>query len=112
MNLTGIIVIFAVAALAAFALRRSGGVSCCSGRHENDPAGPDSPDSGDTERDPVCGMQVHVVPETPVAEHQGQVYHFCSHECRRRFLADPAAFAVAPGTPTCPAGRCSHGCCG
>lgn len=112
MNLIGIIVIFAVAALAFFALRKGGG-GCCGGHHGRGHSGKDtsgSPDAGDTERDPVCGMQVRITPETPVAEHQGHIYHFCSHGCRERFLADPAAFSG--GSAGTSAGHAGHGCCG
>jgi protein SCO1/2 len=43
--------------------------------------------------DPVCGMQVHVGPDTPHATHMGSKEYFCSEHCRDRFLASPGAFA-------------------
>ena len=42
--------------------------------------------------DPVCGMTVAVVPETPSAEHAGVTYWFCCPGCRGRFVRDPERF--------------------
>jgi protein SCO1 len=42
--------------------------------------------------DPVCGMDVHVAPGTPEAEHAGKTFHFCSEVCRERFVANPETF--------------------
>jgi protein SCO1 len=39
--------------------------------------------------DPVCGMQVHVGPETPSARAGDRTWYFCSDSCRDRFRADP-----------------------
>ncbi len=45
-----------------------------------------------TVKDPVCGMDID--PETAAAttEYEGQTYHFCSHDCHERFLADPESY--------------------
>ncbi|MGE5249792.1 MAG: YHS domain-containing protein [Bacteroidota bacterium] len=45
-----------------------------------------------TYRDPVCGMQV--TPETAGAhtEYDGQIYYFCSDECRESFEMDPERY--------------------
>ena len=45
-------------------------------------------------RDPVCGM--FVSPEISLTlEHSGQVHHFCSAECRERFVSSlPRAASV------------------
>lgn len=52
-------------------------------------------------KDPVCGMDVDPTALGPQAEHDGQVFHFCSDHCRGRFVADPGAYretqtSVAP----------------
>ncbi len=42
--------------------------------------------------DPVCGMRMQA--DSPYrAEHQGQVYYFCSAGCREKFLKSPQAYA-------------------
>ena len=63
--------------------------------------------------DPVCGMTVDPAKTPHHAEHQGQVFHFCSAGCRTKFLVDPGRYlnseAVAAPPPaaagtiyTCP----------
>ena len=42
-------------------------------------------------RDPVCGMTV-LPDKAKSSVHDGDVYYFCSSECRERFEAAPAAF--------------------
>lgn len=42
--------------------------------------------------DPVCGMTVAVVPDTPSSEHAGVTYWFCCPGCRGRFVRDPERF--------------------
>ena len=51
-------------------------------------------------RDPVCGMTVEN--ENISARHAGQVFHFCSHKCHDKFVADPARY-LAPVPATAPA---------
>jgi YHS domain-containing protein len=41
--------------------------------------------------DPVCRMAVNR-DQGITATHSGVSHHFCSYECRNRFLEDPAAF--------------------
>jgi len=64
--------------------------------------------------DPVCGMQVDPATTPHHAQHAGKEYHFCSGQCRERFVAAPeqylrpapqesTAAVSAPGTIyTCP----------
>ncbi len=40
--------------------------------------------------DPVCGMSVHVLPDTPHAVVDGTEHWFCNPGCRDRFVADHA----------------------
>ncbi|MEO1169851.1 MAG: heavy metal translocating P-type ATPase [Pseudomonadota bacterium] len=39
--------------------------------------------------DPVCGMTVDPESTDHHAEHEGEVFHFCSAGCRDKFVADP-----------------------
>ena len=41
--------------------------------------------------DPVCGMTVQTA-GAKSAVHDGQVYYFCSQDCRQKFEAAPAAY--------------------
>ncbi|HEY8874922.1 MAG TPA: heavy metal-binding domain-containing protein, partial [Stellaceae bacterium] len=66
-------------------------------------------DTGNTGRDPVCGMMVDPATAKHRAEHAGHDYFFCSAGCRDRFIAEPARYlAPAPAAkapaPTAPAG--------
>jgi YHS domain-containing protein len=45
-------------------------------------------------RDPVCGMDVDES-STLRVEHEGATYLFCSENCRKTFLQDPARFVEA-----------------
>jgi xanthine dehydrogenase accessory factor len=45
--------------------------------------------------DPVCGMTVTVMPDTPHARVDAVDYYFCNPGCRERFLADHADTATA-----------------
>ena len=47
--------------------------------------------------DPVCGMHVEPVHAAGNSEFDGNTYHFCSASCKRKFDADPSAFARAKG---------------
>jgi xanthine dehydrogenase accessory factor len=42
-------------------------------------------------RDPICGMEIVVLPDTPSAEHAGETHYFCCDGCKRTFLAQHAA---------------------
>ena len=42
--------------------------------------------------DPVCGMTVQTA-GAKSAVHGGQVYYFCSQDCREKFEATPASYA-------------------
>jgi xanthine dehydrogenase accessory factor len=49
--------------------------------------------------DPVCGMTVAVQGAKATTLHAGTVYHFCSPDCRARFVADPDRYLTA-GEPS------------
>ena len=36
--------------------------------------------------DPICGMEIVVLSDTPSAEHEGQTYYFCCDGCQRTFV--------------------------
>ena len=50
------------------------------------------------DRDPVCGM---VVTDTtsPTTQYAGQLYRFCSTDCRARFLASPEHYLRVAAQP-------------
>ena len=52
--------------------------------------------------DPVCGMTVAVQAAKATALHEGTVYHFCSPDCRARFVADPASWLIGGEPETAP----------
>jgi P-type Cu+ transporter len=43
-------------------------------------------------RDPVCGAIVEEEHSAGKAEYAGEIYYFCSAECKRRFEEDPGEF--------------------
>jgi len=46
--------------------------------------------------DPVCGMTVERATARHIAQHEGEIYYFCSVGCRSRFVRDPATYLSAP----------------
>jgi xanthine dehydrogenase accessory factor len=44
--------------------------------------------------DPVCGMAVAAVAQTPRIEHEGRTIYFCCDGCRDTFAEDPARFVA------------------
>ncbi|MBK5264731.1 MAG: YHS domain-containing protein, partial [Alphaproteobacteria bacterium] len=58
--------------------------------------------------DPVCRMTID--PSTAAASEvfEGKPVYFCSHGCRRRFVANPAAYAAEVAAPAMDG---SHQCC-
>jgi xanthine dehydrogenase accessory factor len=49
----------------------------------------------DTAVDPVCHMDVAMIPTSLHADIDGQTWWFCCQGCLDRFTADPVAFAKA-----------------
>ena len=45
--------------------------------------------------DPVCGMAVAAIEQTPHAEHQGRTVYFCCEGCRTSFQHDPPRYLTA-----------------
>ena len=42
--------------------------------------------------DPVCGMEVEEKTAPASAEYDGEMYYFCSEQCREEFMQDPGEF--------------------
>ncbi len=53
----------------------------------------DTPGTGPTAIDPVCGMTVTLKPETRSETFDGKDFHFCSGKCQTKFQADPWFYA-------------------
>ncbi len=45
--------------------------------------------------DPVCGMAVAAIEQTPHVEHEGRTLYFCCDGCHATFEEDPARFVAA-----------------
>jgi YHS domain-containing protein len=48
-----------------------------------------------TSRDPVCGADVVVETSTHHVDHHAMTFHFCSEQCRTRFIAVPELYTSA-----------------
>jgi YHS domain-containing protein len=42
--------------------------------------------------DPVCSMEVDENAAPAKAEYDGELYYFCSEQCRQEFMQDPGQF--------------------
>ena len=51
----------------------------------------------DTNRDPVCNMQVDAQSAAGQSQYQGQTYYFCSQDCKQKFDRNPAQYAKQKG---------------
>ncbi len=45
--------------------------------------------------DPVCGMAVVVIADTPSVEHEGETYRFCGPGCAASFARDPGRYLAS-----------------
>jgi Cu+-exporting ATPase len=43
-------------------------------------------------RDPVCGMEINVELAEERSEYEGEIFYFCSDQCRNKFDEDPGRF--------------------
>lgn len=46
-----------------------------------------------TQRDPVCNMQVDEKNAAAQSDYQGQTYYFCSENCKEKFDQNPQQYA-------------------
>ncbi|MER9402694.1 heavy metal translocating P-type ATPase [Mesorhizobium caraganae] len=51
-------------------------------------------------RDPACGMSVDPAAGKPSVERGGRLFHFCSENCRTKFVAEPEKYLTATD-PVC-----------
>jgi Cu+-exporting ATPase len=57
------------------------------------PGAVDRPEKGETMGlDPVCKMEVNPASAAAQSEYEGQVFYFCSKECKRKFDANPTQY--------------------
>jgi len=66
--------------------------------------------TGETAKDPVCGMEISTANNAFSLESPHGVIYFCSQSCKDKFLANPAAYTpkmpaepAAPAAPAAPA---------
>ncbi|GAB63248.1 MAG: YHS domain-containing protein [Candidatus Jettenia sp.] len=45
-------------------------------------------------KDPVCGMEVGDTKKALSEEYKGNVYYFCSEQCKKTFKKDPASYTT------------------
>lgn len=64
-------------------------------QRQGEPRAMTTPSAVQTAVDPVCHMDVVMVPTSLHADVDGQTWWFCCQSCLDRFVADPAAFARA-----------------
>jgi serine/threonine protein kinase len=50
-----------------------------------------------TQRDPVCGMNVDPQDAAGTSQHQGRTYYFCSDGCKKNFEQNPRQYAKGQG---------------
>lgn len=50
-----------------------------------------------TERDPVCGMEINTEDAAGTSEHQGRTYYFCSTNCKSKFDQNPQQYVKGQG---------------
>lgn len=63
--------------------------------------------------DPVCGMTISAEEATGTAVHQSKTFHFCSEQCRQRFLEDPDRYvggSPAPAKTPAPSADTEYTC--
>ncbi len=49
-------------------------------------------------KDPVCGMEIDTSQAAAQTSYQGQVFYFCSEECRRTFEETPEDYLRQPAS--------------
>ncbi len=52
----------------------------------------------ETQKDPVCGMQVAKETAAGQSEYQGKTYYFCNPGCKSKFDESPEQYAGGSGT--------------
>ena len=47
----------------------------------------------DSQRDPVCNMEIDEQDAAGQSQYQGQTYYFCSENCKEKFDSNPQQYA-------------------
>lgn len=42
--------------------------------------------------DPVCGMEINMETAPAKIEYEGQIYYFCSQDCKEAFVKNPEEY--------------------
>ena len=50
-----------------------------------------------TQRDPVCGMEINTQDAAGTSQHQGETYYFCSTNCKEKFEQNPQQYVKGQG---------------
>jgi len=50
-------------------------------------------------QDPVCKMIIEKEKAVVSVEYKGEIYYFCSEECKEAFLKNPEKYTVKPKRP-------------
>ena len=50
-----------------------------------------------TQRDPVCGMEINTQDAAGSSEHEGRTYCFCSTNCKSKFDQNPQQYVKVQG---------------
>jgi len=50
-------------------------------------------------QDPVCRMIIEKEKAVASVEYKGEIYYFCSEECKEAFLKNPEKYTVKPKRP-------------
>lgn len=50
-----------------------------------------------TQRDPVCGMEINMEDAAGSSQHQGETYYFCSTNCKEKFEQNPQQYVQGQG---------------
>ena len=45
-----------------------------------------------TVKDPVCGMQIEPHTAAVTEKYEGEMYYFCSRDCRNKFVEEPPRY--------------------
>jgi P-type Cu+ transporter len=45
-----------------------------------------------TQRDPVCGMEINTHDAADTSQHEGETYYFCSTNCKEKFEQNPQQY--------------------
>ena len=53
-----------------------------------------------TQRDPVCGMEVDQQDAAATSEYQGKTYSFCSQRCKEKFDQNPQQYVKGQSAGT------------